>query len=88
MRALHPPPPSAAFQDIRNQREKVAARKAELLFELGPLLNKVPKSVAQGSIQAVHHWQSVRKACAKVAANKAASVRQLEDAIAEMGRFE
>lgn len=76
--------PRAEFKDIRNTRESVAARKAELLMTLGGLIRKVPACVLGGGIQTTQMWAADQKAAAKVAASKTASVPDIEKAITTM----
>lgn len=76
--------PRVEFKDIRNTRESVAARKAELLMTLGALIRKVPPCITGGGIEATQMWVADQKASAKVAASKTASVPDIERAIATM----
>lgn len=76
--------PRADFKDIRDTRESVAQRKAELLMRLGALIRKVPPCVLGGSIQITQQWAADQKAAAKIAGAKAASVPDIERAIATM----
>ena len=78
----------AQFKDIRNQRPSVAEEKAERALRLGRLCNTIPPHIKSGgSVNAVREWTAARNAAAKVAANKRASVAELDAAINNMGRF-
>jgi hypothetical protein len=79
--------PSRPFKDVRNQRPSIAERKAELLLELGALLNKVPLKVRDGSVQTVRQWQFTRAAAAKIAANRRSSIDDLTRAIGSMASY-
>lgn len=79
--------PSKPFKDIRNQRDSTAEKKAALKLELGRLIDRVPPSVRDGSVQAVCHWQLTRDAAAKVAKNSRASINDIERAINSMAQY-
>lgn len=80
-------PPQRAFKDTRNTRPSVAERKAELLLELGSLINRCPAKVRDGSVQVVRQWQHTRAAAAKIAANSRASIDDLTRAIGSMAAY-
>jgi hypothetical protein len=40
-----------AFKDIRNQRSSTAEAKAQLLLDLGALINKVPPQIMAAGIE-------------------------------------
>jgi hypothetical protein len=80
-------PPVRPFKDIRNWRSSVAEDKAELALVLGHLLNKVPPSVRDGSVQVVREWREAREKGAKVAASTRSSVQDLRSAISWLERF-
>jgi S-adenosylmethionine synthetase len=75
------------FKDIRNQREAIAKQKAELLLQLGRLINKPPPGVVNGSIQVTRQWQKARAEAAKVAKSQRASVNDIKSAISKMEAF-
>lgn len=77
-------PPRPAFKDTRNTRPTVAQQKAELLLELGRLINRIPASVRDGSIQKTREWRFTREAAQKIAANSRSSVHDLTRAIGSM----
>jgi hypothetical protein len=79
--------PSAPFKDIRNTRPSAAEDKAVLVMRLGRLINTVPASVQNGSINKVRDWTTARAVAAKVAKNSRASVSELTSAISSMQRW-
>lgn len=72
---------------LGNTRPSVAEEKASLCLELGRLLNKVPASIASGSIQKTREWMEAQKAALKLVKNVRAAVPQLTSAINNMRRF-
>ncbi|WP_294637392.1 hypothetical protein [uncultured Aquabacterium sp.] len=60
--------------------------KESLRAELAALVHKVPRHVANGSIQAVRAWQAVNTAAAKILAKPDATVRELQGAVANLRR--
>lgn len=76
------------FKDIRNQRSTVAEEKARLCLELGVLINRVPQSVRNGSVNITRQWRADRDKAAKVAASSRSSVQELNSAINSMTRYE
>lgn len=75
------------FRDIRNQRSSTAETKANLLLDLGKLINKVPPHIMAAGIKRTREWVAARDAAAKIAANPRASIPDLTRAIANMGQF-
>lgn len=68
-------------------RPSIAEQKAELALRLGRLINTVPDSVKNGSVQVVRQWRAARDKAAKVAGSSRSSVQELESAISSMTRY-
>lgn len=81
------PPTGGAFRDIRSTRPSVAEEKAVLLYDLGQLLNRVPASVRNGSVQLVRQWKAARDSAQKVAGNSRSSVHEISAAVNRLRQF-
>jgi hypothetical protein len=75
------------FKDIKNQRSSTAETKANLLHDLGKLINKVPEQIMAAGIERTREWVAAREVAAKIASNSRASIPDLTRAIASMERF-
>lgn len=75
------------FRDIRNQRSSTAETKANLLLDLGRMINKVPPHIMAAGIERTREWVAARDAAAKIAASSRSSIPDLTRAIASMNRF-
>lgn len=80
--------PAKPFKDIRNQRDAVAEKKAELCLQLSRLVAVVPASVRNGSIQITRAWIARQTKAKKVLANSRSSITDLTDAVAQMRAYE
>lgn len=65
----------------------MAEDKARLCLELGALINKVPASIRNGSVNITRQWRDDREKAAKVAASSRSSVQELHSAINSMLRY-
>lgn len=77
-------PKQLEFRDIRNTRPTVAEEKARLALQLGQLINTVPASIRNGSINAVRRWKADRERALKVLKSARSSVSELASAITSM----
>lgn len=75
------------FQDIRNTRPSVAEEKAALCLELVELCRTAPKSIANGSVDAVRKFLGELARSRKVLNKKTSSANDLRGAIANIKRF-
>ena len=75
------------FKDISNQRSSTAETKANLLLNLGKLINKVPIHIMAAGIERTREWVAARDAAAKIANNSRSSIPDLTRAITNMQRF-
>lgn len=76
--------PKPEFKDIRNTKPFVAEEKARLALMLGDLVNKVPMSVRNGSVDQVRLWKMDREVSFKAVKNPKSSVNDLQSAISRM----
>jgi hypothetical protein len=76
-----------SLKDIRNQRSSTAETKAQLLLDLGALINKVPPQIMSAGIERTREWRAARDAAAKIAASSRSSIPDLTRAITSMARF-
>ncbi|MFN3886107.1 MAG: hypothetical protein ACK4MG_04040 [Aquabacterium sp.] len=60
--------------------------KEALRAELARIVNKVPRHVANGSIQVVRAWQAINASANKILAKPGASVRELQGALSDLHR--
>lgn len=71
-------------REVRDQRESVAQRKAELVLRLHELCRTPPDWVRSGSVQTTRRWLARQEKAAAVCKSARSSVNDLEMAIKNM----